>query len=60
MWTSYEALCEMGAVDIDPTSVFGVRPAEMDRLNDRIKAQQNNMMPLQKHVKLHKDFIEKE
>ena len=37
----------MGAVDIDPTSVFGVRPAEMDRLNDRIKAQHNSMMPLQ-------------
>lgn len=27
MWTSYEALCEMGANDIDPTQVFGVCPA---------------------------------
>lgn len=35
----------MGAVDIDPTSVFGVRPAEMDRLQEHIKAQ--NTMPLQ-------------
>lgn len=26
MWTSYEALCEMGAND-DPTQVFGVFPA---------------------------------
>jgi len=28
MWTSYEALCEMGAND-DPTQVFGVFPAAL-------------------------------
>lgn len=28
MWTSYEALCEMGASD-DPTQVFGVFPAAL-------------------------------
>lgn len=46
MWTSYEALCELGAVDIDPTSVFGVRPAEIDRLNEHLQ-KPPNMMPLQ-------------
>ena len=43
MWVSYEALCEMGAVDIDPTSVFGVRPAELDNL------QQNKLYPSGDH-----------
>ena len=49
MWTSYEALCEMGASDIDPTSVFGVRPAEIDRLQERIHQQNTaqETMPLQ-------------
>lgn len=28
MWSSYEALCEMGAND-DPTQVFGVFPAAL-------------------------------
>jgi anaphase-promoting complex subunit 3 len=36
----------MGAVDIDPTSVFGVRPAELDQLQDNI-VKANNSMPLQ-------------
>jgi hypothetical protein len=39
MWVSYEALCEMGAVNIDPTTVFGVRPAEIDRLQERFQQQ---------------------
>jgi hypothetical protein len=49
MWTSYEALCEMGASDIDPTSVFGVRPAEIDLLKERIHQQNTaqETMPLQ-------------
>jgi hypothetical protein len=48
MWTSYEALCELGATDIDPTSVFGVRPAEIDKLQDRIVRQKSQeAMPLQ-------------
>lgn len=46
MWTSYEALCEMGATDIDPTSVFGVRPAEIDQLQEQLQKPQNSM-PLQ-------------
>lgn len=46
MWTSFEALCEMGATDIDPTSVFGVRPVEIDRLQEHLQKSQN-MMPLQ-------------
>jgi anaphase-promoting complex subunit 3 len=46
MWTSYEALCEMGATDIDPTSVFGVRPAEIDQLQEQLQKPQN-LMPLQ-------------
>lgn len=36
----------MGAVDIDPTSVFGVRPTEIDQLQDNI-VKANNSMPLQ-------------
>jgi hypothetical protein len=55
MWTSYEALCEMGAVDIDPTSVFGVRPAEIDRLQDHLQKPQN-MMPLQEKSVLSPSF----
>jgi len=46
MWTSYEALCEMGATDIDPTSVFGVRPSEIDQLQEQMQKPQNSM-PLQ-------------
>eukprot|EP00980_Cylindrotheca_fusiformis_P001974 scaffold443_cov125-Cylindrotheca_fusiformis.AAC.23 len=46
LWTSYEALCEMGAVDIDPTSVFGVRPAEIDKIQESVAKASNNM-PLQ-------------
>ena len=67
MWVSYEALCEMGAVDIDPTSVFGVRPVEIDLLQEqRMKNQQNTgngalgeTMPLQEkpiHVTPHHHF----
>lgn len=48
MWVSYEALCEMGAVDIDPTTIFGVLPSEIDQLQERF--QQRNLahdeMPL--------------
>ena len=39
MWTSYEALCELGATDIDPTSVFGVRPSEIDQVQARMHQQ---------------------
>ena len=67
MWVSYEALCEMGAVDIDPTSVFGVRPAEIDLLQEqRMKNQQTTgngargeTMPLQEkpiHMTPHHHF----
>lgn len=53
MWTSYEALCELGATDIDPTSVFGVRPVEIDKLQERIMQQKSNeAMPLQEKVVL--------
>jgi hypothetical protein len=48
LWISYEALCELGATDIDPTSVFGVRPAEIDKLQERILQQKSQAeMPLQ-------------
>ncbi|KAL3911010.1 MAG: hypothetical protein SGILL_007454 [Bacillariaceae sp.] len=50
MWTSYEALCEMGATDIDPTSVFGVRPTEIDHLQQRLHQENvavQESMPLQ-------------
>ena len=50
MWTSYEALCELGAVDVDPTSVFGVRPAELDEFNDQLQKQKQDQQqdfPLQ-------------
>ena len=50
MWTSYEALCELGAVDVDPTSVFGVRPSELDEFNDQLEKQkqdQQQNFPLQ-------------
>lgn len=49
MWTSYEALCEMGATDIDPTSVFGVRPNEIDQLQQRLFMQSADQedLPLQ-------------
>ena len=33
MWSSYEALCELGATDIDPTSVFGVRPIQLEEFH---------------------------
>jgi len=65
MWVSYEALCEMGAVDIDPTSVFGVRPAELDQLQDqqnkqnRTNATRGETMPLQEkplHMTPHHHF----
>jgi hypothetical protein len=55
MWTSYEALCEMGAVDIDPTSVFGVRPSEIDQLQEHLHKPQN-MMPLQEKSVLSPSF----
>jgi anaphase-promoting complex subunit 3 len=55
MWTSYEALCEMGAVDIDPTSVFGVRPAEIDQLQEHLHKPQH-MMPLQEKSVLSPSF----
>jgi len=55
MWVSYEALCEMGATDIDPTSVFGVRPTEIDQFQDQCtknqqyaaNGAQGETMPLQ-------------
>ena len=47
MWTSYEALCEMGAVDIDPTSVFGVRPAELEQLQENHLQKMQHNKPLQ-------------
>lgn len=50
MWTSYEALCEMGASNIDPTTVFGVRPAEIDQLQERFRQRnfgEQEEMPLQ-------------
>ena len=53
MWTSYEALCELGATDIDPTSVFGVRPAEIDKLQERIVQHiSHEAMPLQEKAVL--------
>lgn len=55
MWTSYEALCEMGCVDIDPTSVFGVRPVELDQLQEHLRKPQN-MMPLQEKSVLSPSF----
>ena len=64
MWVSYEALCEMGAIDIDPTSVFGVRPSEIDKLQEQQNKQHNNSskgepMPLQEkplHMTPHHHF----
>ena len=66
MWVSYEALCEMGAVDIDPTSVFGVRPDEIDKLQLQQNKQHNTTssskgesMPLQEkplHMTPHHQF----
>jgi hypothetical protein len=55
MWTSYEALCEMGAVDIDPTSVFGVRPTELDQVHQHLHKPQN--MPLQEKNVLQSSFF---
>jgi hypothetical protein len=53
MWTSYEALCELGATDIDPTSVFGVRPSEIDKLQERVVHHSSNeAMPLQEKAVL--------
>lgn len=46
MWSSYEALCEIGATDIDPTSVFGVHPPEMDHLKENM-SKANSALPLQ-------------
>lgn len=65
MWVSYEALCEMGAVDIDPTSVFGVRPAEIDKMQEQqnkrhpVGGSKGETMPLQEkplHVTPHHQF----
>lgn len=65
MWVSYEALCEMGAADIDPTSVFGVRPAEIDKLQEQQNKQNDvaggkgETMPLQEkplHMTPHHQF----
>ena len=65
MWVSYEALCDMGAADIDPTSVFGVRPAEIDKLQEQQNKQnaaggsKGETMPLQEkplHVTPHHQF----
>lgn len=65
MWVSYEALCEMGAVDIDPTSVFGVRPAEIDKLQEQQNkhyhdnGSKGETMPLQEkplHMTPHRQF----
>ena len=62
---SYEALCEMGAADIDPTSVFGVRPAEIDKLQEQkvkhhpVGGSKGETMPLQEkplHVTPHHHF----
>ena len=50
MWTSYEALCELGATDIDPTTIFGVRPAQLDQLQAQLLQKPQNSsttMPLQ-------------
>lgn len=55
MWTSFEALCELGVVDIDPTSVFGVRPAELDQIHERLQKPQN-AMPLQEKSVLSPSF----
>lgn len=57
MWVSYEALCEMGASGIDPTSVFGVRPKEIDHLRESFQRQQQQQdsqesMPLQEKAVL--------
>jgi hypothetical protein len=54
MWTSYEALCEMGALYIDPTTVFGVRPAEIERLQERFHEHTSGqvVMPLQEKAVL--------
>lgn len=46
MWSSYEALCEIGATDIDPTFVFGVHPAAMDQLKENV-SKANTTLPLQ-------------
>mmetsp|Transcript_40977 Transcript_40977/g.98817 ORF Transcript_40977/g.98817 Transcript_40977/m.98817 type:complete len:788 (+) Transcript_40977:134-2497(+) len=46
LWSSYEALCEIGATDIDPTSVFGVHPPEMDQLKENV-SKANGTLPLQ-------------
>jgi hypothetical protein len=54
MWVSYEALCEMGATDIDPTSVFGVHPAELEQVRD-IHKQQN--LPLQERSVVSPSFF---
>lgn len=67
MWVSYEALCEMGDTDIDPTSVFGVQSAELCQLHDQciknkknsIHGAQGEMMPLQEkpiHTTPHHHF----
>jgi hypothetical protein len=40
MWASYQALCELGATDIDPTSFFGVRPAELDIVHEQLQKPQ--------------------
>mmetsp|Transcript_17650 Transcript_17650/g.40705 ORF Transcript_17650/g.40705 Transcript_17650/m.40705 type:complete len:944 (-) Transcript_17650:137-2968(-) len=63
MWVSYEALCEMGAVDIDPTSVFGVRPVQLDDLQQHnlyhSGEEKEEAMPLQEkpiHVTPHHKF----
>jgi hypothetical protein len=55
MWTSYEALCELGDVDIDPTSVFGVRPTELDQVHQHLHKPQN--MPLQEKNVLQSSFF---
>ena len=36
----------MGALDVDPTSVFGVRPAELEHIQDHLHKQQTSL-PLQ-------------
>jgi hypothetical protein len=59
MWTSYEALCELGALDLDPTSVFGVRPAELDQFNDQLQKEHEvpeEHFPLQERSVLGQSF----
>lgn len=46
LWSSYEALCEIGAIDIDPTAIFGVHPAEIDQLKENV-SKANGTLPLQ-------------